>query len=211
MSLARRNERPPASCGAAVSIHRSAAATVSAWLRWLVISSAWRGGCPCGADGAAVPLMEAGPGLFLRTPLSCPTATNTASSDIPGLRIVQAHPREGVPAGWQAEPAGAVPGFGGYRKDVPASAVRRFRAARHPGFHWFQQPVRCGGTGAQQTRSHHWVQTQAAVSLHGVHELGQRRLQAFAAGLAGSIQPFQLLKVLVGYVVPAELADGYLP
>ena len=46
-----------------------------------------------------------------------------------------------------------------------------------------EQPVQGGGAGRQQSLTHPRVQIQVAMALHGLHQMGQRRLQPFAADL----------------------------
>ena len=44
-----------------------------------------------------------------------------------------------------------------------------------------EQPVQGGGAGRQQSLTHPRVQIQVAMALHGLHQMGQRRLQPLAA------------------------------
>ena len=45
-----------------------------------------------------------------------------------------------------------------------------------------EQPVQGGGAGRQQSLAHPRVQIQVTMALHGLHQVGQRRLQPLAAG-----------------------------
>ena len=44
-----------------------------------------------------------------------------------------------------------------------------------------EQPVQGGGAGRQQSLAHPRIQIQVAMALHGLHQMGQRRLQPLAA------------------------------
>ena len=44
-----------------------------------------------------------------------------------------------------------------------------------------EQPVQGGGAGRQQPLTHPRAQIQVAMALHGLHQVGQRRLQPLAA------------------------------
>ena len=49
-----------------------------------------------------------------------------------------------------------------------------------------EQPVQGGGAGRQQPLAHPRVQIQVTMALHGLHQMGQRRLQPLAADPVGS-------------------------
>ena len=57
----------------------------------------------------------------------------------------------------------------------------------HGGTDRLEQPVQRGRTGRQQSLPYLGVQIQMTMALHGLHQVGQRRLQALAADAVGSL------------------------
>ena len=51
----------------------------------------------------------------------------------------------------------------------------------------FQEMVESGCVGARQSLPYPWIESEMAMAFHGVHQVGQRRLQAFSANSVGQL------------------------